>query len=299
MESSKKPEKMTNVLITGGAGFVGYNLIKVLLFQSDIERIISLDNYSSGTKDNHIPNSKVTYINGHTSTILSNPILQQFQPSHVFHFGEFSRIVLSFQKISDTFQSNGYGTQQVLEYCVAKNAKLIYSGSSAIFGENNANLSPYSWLKSKNIELIHNYKHWFNLSFAICYFYNAYGPKQIQVGEYATVVGIFEQQYKTNQPLTIVGDGKQTRIFTHINDIVDGIIKVAIYGNGDNYHLGYDKSISILELAKLFHHPYTFIPERKGERRHSVMQESRAEKELNWKAKKHIDEYIENIRYKQ
>lgn len=284
------------ILITGGAGFVGYNLIKALLQRDDIEKIMSLDNYSSGFQTNHIQHDNVSYIKGNTWDIGSIMILQDFKATHVFHFGEFSRIVLSFQKVSKTFQSNGYGTQQILEYCVQKNAKLIYSGSSAIFGSGNSNLSPYSWLKEKNIELIKNYETWYNISYSICYFYNAYGHRQIKEGEYATVIGIFEDQFKKNKPLTIVGDGLQTRIFTHIDDIVDGLIKVALFGNGDHYHLGHHKAYSILDVAKMFKTSYVFIPERRGERRHSVMQKSRAETELGWKAKKDLyNDYISGI----
>ena len=290
------PDHKMRILITGGAGFVGYNLIKSLLQRDDVEHIISLDNYSSGFQSNHIKDDRISYIKGNTWDIESIIILQEFQTTHVFHFGEFSRIVLSFQKVSKTFKSNGYGTQQVLEYCVQKKAKLIYSGSSAIFGSGNSNLSPYSWLKEKNIELIKNYEKWYDLSYSICYFYNAYGPRQIKEGEYATVIGIFEDQYKKNKPLTIVGDGLQTRIFTHIDDIVEGLIKVALFGNGDHYHLGHYKSISILDLAKMFKTSHVFIPERRGERTHSIMQESRAETELGWKAKKDLfDDYISHI----
>lgn len=292
---TETPNKM-RILVTGGAGFVGYNLISALIKRDDVEEIISLDNYSSGFENNHVQHEHVFYIKGNTWDIDSILIIKHFQATHVFHFGEFSRIVLSFQKVSKTFQSNGYGTQQVLEYCVQKNAKLIYSGSSAIFGEGNSDLSPYAWLKAKNIELIKNYEKWYNLSYSICYFYNAYGPRQIKKGEYATVIGIFEDQYKKKEPLTIVGDGLQTRIFTHIDDIVEGIIQVALYGNGDNYHLGHHKSISILDVAKMFNTSYVFIPERRGERRHSIMQESRAESELNWKAKKELfHDYISVI----
>lgn len=288
-----------NVLVTGGAGFVGYNLIKQLCKNdSTFSKIISLDNYSSGNSKNHIDNNKVFYINDSTDNILSIEKLSDFKPDIVFHFGEFSRISLSFEKINDTFKSNSLGTQQVLEYCIKHDSKLIYSGSSAIFGDDNSNLSPYSWLKAKNIELIKNYEKWFGLRYNICYFYNAYGPKQIKKGDYATVVGIFEEQFSNNLPITVVGDGLQTRIFTHIDDIVNGLIKVALYGNGDGYHLGRHDSISILELAKLFSDNIIHVPERKGERKHSIMQLSRAETELGWKAEKSIRDYIKIIKEK-
>ena len=284
---------MKNILITGGAGFVGSNLIiKLKELYKDIN-IISLDNYSSGTEKNHIKGVK--YIKGNTWDILNIEELNNFSPEICFHFGEFSRIFLSFKKVNDTLKSNGLGTQQILEYCVKKNSKLIYSGSSAIFGNDgkDQNLNPYAWSKTKNIELIHNYKEWYGLHFAICYFYNVYGgSNQIKKGEYATVVGIFEEQYKNKIPLTIVGDGMQTRKFTHIDDIVDGIIKVSQNGNGDEYCLGTKEDVKILDLAKMFSNNYIFLPFRKGERNSSEIKNNKAEIELKWFPKIKLVEYI-------
>ena len=222
--------------------------------------------------------------------------MQNFNPKYVFHFGEFSRIVLSFEKPNETFQSNTFGTQQILQYCVEKNSKLIYSGSSAIFGNKmkDQNLNPYAWTKSKNIELIHNYKDWFGLNFAICYFYNVFGPNQISTGPYSTVIGIFEDQYKNNQSLTIVEPGTQTRCFTHIEDIIDGIILVAEKGNGDKYFLGTKENISIINIAKMFNHPYILIEKRKGERDTSSIIESKIQ-ELGWNPKHNIRDYINKI----
>ena len=156
------------------------------------------------------------------------------------------------------------------------------------------NLNPYSWTKSKNIELIHNYKEWFNLDFAICYFYNVFGPKQITTGPYATVIGIFEDQYKNNKPLTVVKPGTQTRCFTHIEDITDGIILVAEKGNGDKYFLGTKENISIIEIAQMFNYPYIFIDKRKGERDTSTIIESKI-KELGWNPNLKIKDYIKKI----
>ena len=285
------------VLITGGCGFVGYNLINELIKRDTIERIISIDNYTSGSSDNEINNDKITYLSCDTTDILSNNVVMEYNPDIVFHFGEFSRIALSFDHPNTVFKSNGFGTQQVLQYCIIKSAKLVYSGSSAIFGEGNANLSPYAWLKQKNIELIKNYKTWYGLKYAICYFYNAYGPKHITCGDYATVIGIFEKQYKENKPLTVVGNGLQTRIFTHIDDIVNGIIKVAENGDGDNYHLGRHDNISIIAVAKLFSDNIIHIPERPGERKKSCMpHDNRAETELNWLAENKLEDYIKSVK---
>ena len=181
------------ILITGGAGFIGSNLIKELITSNDVE-IISLDNYSTGSVDNHIINEKIKYLKNNTWEIFEIEELKNFKPDYIFHFGEYSRTSYSLEEPSKTFKSNSYGTQQILQYTVQNNSKLIYSGSSAIFGNSglNQHLNPYSWTKSKNIELIHNYSEWFNLDFCICYFYNVYGPGQINSGPYATVIGIFE-----------------------------------------------------------------------------------------------------------
>ena len=282
------------VLITGAAGFVGSNLIKELSKWKNID-IIGIDNYSSGSKDNHIDGVK--YIEANTWDIMNIEELKDFKPEIIFHFGEYSRIVQSFKEPSKTFYSNTIGTQQILEYAVKNNSKLVYSGSSAIFGNNmkDQHLNPYAWTKCKNIELIHNYKEWYGLDFAICYFYNVYGPGQISKGDYATVIGIFEEQYKNQQPLTVVSPGTQTRCFTHIDDIVRGIIMVAKDGNGDYYYLGNEKSYSILDIVKMFKTDYIFIDKRRGERESSTLNISDNIKTLGWKANIEIEDYINSF----
>ena len=285
------------ILVTGGAGFIGSNLINTLKIKYPNCEIISLDNYSSGTVDNHIHD--VLYIEGNTFDIKKIPLLKNFCPDIIFHFGEYSRVCQSLDEPDKTFLSNTYGTQQILDYAVQNNSKLIYSGSSAIFGNNmkDQNLNPYAWTKSKNIELIHNYHDWYGLNYAICYFYNVYGRNQIKTGKYATVIGTFEQQYETNQLLTVVKPGTQTRIFTHIDDIIDGIILVAEKGFGDDYFLYFDEKHSIIDVAKMFSETkYIFVDERKGEREQSIIFESRAIKELNWKPKNRLQDYIDNFK---
>jgi UDP-glucose 4-epimerase len=287
------------VLITGAAGFIGTNLCKTLInLYKDIE-IIGLDNYNSGSKENHI--ETVKYIEGNTWDILKIEDLKNFKPKYIFHFGEYSRIVQSFEEPTKTFFSNTIGTQQVLEYAVKNDSKLIYSGSSAIFGNDmkDQHLNPYAWTKCKNIELIHNYKDWYNLNFAICYFYNVYGPKQICKGNYATVIGIFEDQYVNNKPLTVVSPGTQSRCFTHIDDIIEGIIMVAKNGNGDHYYLGNEKSYSIIDIAKMFNSNYILIHKRRGERESSKLIISDNIQNLGWKAKIEIEDYINNFKNKK
>jgi len=290
---------MVNILVTGGAGFIGSNLIKSLVkYYNDKEhcQIISLDNYQSGSIENHLIDSNILYLYANTYDIFKIKQVTDFKPDIVFHFGEFSRITLSFEKVNDTFFSNTIGTQQILQYCVEKNAKLIYSGSSAIFGNDleDQHLNPYAWTKSKNIELIKNYGIWFGLKYAISYFYNVYGENQISSGPYSTVIGIFERQFKLNQPLSIVSPGTQTRCFTSIHDIVNGLLLIAEFGEGDNYFLGTTENISILEIVKMFGSSYEFIPPRKGERVSSVIKDSEIYK-LGWKPRYNVRDYIKDL----
>ena len=186
------------IVITGGAGFVGSNLIEYFLVKEKKIKIISLDNYSTGTKKNHIKNHRVLYINGDTKNI--NKILKRYNNKihSFFHFGEFSRIYQSFLKMKECVDSNSIGTHEVFNFCLKNKIKLIYSATSASIGNKgeDKNLSPYAFLKAKNLELLENLKKWFKFKFEIIYFYNVYGPKQISRGKMATLIGIFEDQFK-------------------------------------------------------------------------------------------------------
>ena len=209
------------ILVTGGAGFVGSNLIEYLLIRTKF-KIISLDNYSSGTTKNHIKSSRVKYINGHTKDI--NKIFNKYKTKiiSVFHFGEFSRIYQSFIKMNECIQSNTIGTNEVFDFCLKNKIKLIYSATSASLGNkgNDKNLSPYAFTKAKNIEFLENLKRWFNFRCEVIFFYNVYGPKQIKKGTMATVIGIFEDCYLNKKPLPVVKPGSQSRRFTHIKDTI-------------------------------------------------------------------------------
>ena len=252
---------MNKVLITGGAGFVGAALIRKLIRKCKNIEIVSIDNYSSGYESNHIKSKKVKYFNKDTQTLIPKKndvnntkmdIADAFEPDVVFHFGEFSRIVTSFDGFDSCWDYNIQGTKMVLDYCVAKKAKLIYSASSSKFGNDgkDENLSPYAWMKAKMVELIKNYADWFDLKYEITYFYNAYGPGQVRTGDYATVIGIFEEQYANGEPLTVVEPGNQSRDFTHINDIVNGVVLAAEKGRQDEYPLGTATSHKIIDVAK-------------------------------------------------
>tara|TARA_B100000242_G_scaffold224388_1_gene164985 strand:- start:323 stop:1207 length:885 start_codon:yes stop_codon:yes gene_type:complete len=261
------------IVVTGGAGFVGSNLIEYFLAKEKKFRIISLDNYSSGTKKNHIKKPRVKYLNANTKNI--SKVLKTYKNRihSIFHFGEFSRIYQSFIKMSECVASNSIGSHEVFNFCLENRIKLVYSATSASIGNNgnDKNLSPYAFTKAKNLELLENLKKWFNFKFEIIYFYNVYGPKQITKGNMATVIGIFEEQFKSNKPLTVVKPGSQSRRFTHISDTVK-ICYVAWKKNKNkHYSISNKKSYSIIQVAKLFNSKIKYLPFRKGERYASAL----------------------------
>ena len=254
------------IVITGGAGFVGTNLIYLLLKKTKY-KIISIDNYSSGFKKNHVKNRRVNYINADTKNI--SLILKKPKTiNSIFHFGEFARIYQSFVKMNECISSNSIGTNAVFNYCLKNKIKLIYSATSASLGNkgNDKNLSPYAFTKAKNLELLENLKKWFNFKYEIIYFYNVYGPYQICKGDMATVIGIFEDHYKFKKPLPVVKPGNQTRRFTHINDTIDICYKAWKKNLCRHYSISSRKSYSILEVARMFAAKIKYLPKRPGER---------------------------------
>ena len=265
--------QMKNIIIvTGGAGFVGSNLIELLLKKTQ-KKIISLDNYSTGTHSNHLVSPRVKYINGNTIKI--DKILSKYKKKIVslFHFGEFSRIFQSFENFQTCLDSNSIGSKEVFKFCLDNKIKLIYSATSASLGNdgNDKNLSPYAFTKSKNLELLENLKKWFNFKFEVVFFYNVYGPRQIKVGDMATVIGIFEDQFSNKKPLTVVKPGSQTRRFTHINDTIH-VCYEAFKNNKNKYYSISNKiSYSILEVAKMFKSKIILLKPRSGERYASAL----------------------------
>ena len=260
------------IFVTGGAGFIGSNLIECLIRKTKF-KIISIDDYSTGSKNNHIKSKRVNYIKSNTKNIYKTLYKYKRKINSVFHFGEFSRIFQSFEKFQQCFDSNSIGSKEVFKFCLDNNIKLIYSATSASLGNNGKDkgLSPYAFTKSKNLELLENLKNWFNLSFEIIYFYNVYGKRQIEIGEMATVIGIFENQYKKGLPLSVVLPGSQTRRFTHISDTIKVCYEAWKNNKGAHYSISHRKSYSIEYVAKMFKTKIKYLPSRIGERYASAL----------------------------
>ena len=282
------------IIVTGGAGFIGSNLIKSLLIKTN-KKIISLDNYSSGNKKNHLKNSRVKYLKGETINISKKLNSIKNQIHSIFHFGEFARIYQSFKKFDECIKSNSIGSHAVFKFCLSNNIKLIYSATSASLGNKgyDKNLSPYAFTKSKNLELLENLRKWFNFRFEVIYFYNVYGSGQIKVGDMATVVGIFEHQYKKNKPLTIVKPGTQTRRFTHVDDTINTCIEAWKKNKCLHYSISYKKSYSIKDLAKMFKTKTIYLKPRTGERYASALTKmSNNRKIINKYGKIDLKDYV-------
>ena len=292
--SSKK------IVITGGAGFVGTNLIRLLLEKTKY-KLISIDNYSSSSRKNHIKNSRVKYIKAHTKNISS--VLNPKQIHSIFHFGEFARIYQSFLQMDKCIDSNSIGTNAVLNFCLKNKIKLVYSATSASLGNkgNDKNLSPYAFTKAKNLELLENLKKWFSFKYEVIYFYNVYGPRQIKNGKMATVIGIFEDQIKNNKKLTIVRPGSQRRRFTHVYDTIKVCIEAWKKNQNKHYSISALKSYSIIDVAKMFGGKIKYLPARKGERYESALRNMNLSNQVfkrfgKIELKDYIDNFLHNLK---
>ena len=288
--------KKNIILVTGGAGFVGTNLIKLLLKKTK-NQIISLDDYSSGSRLNHIKNSRVKYIKGKTTNIVKL-IKNPSRIKSVFHFGEFARIYQSFLKMSECIDSNSVGSNAVFNFCLKNKIKLIYSATSASLGNkgNDKNLSPYAFSKSKNLELLENLKKWFNFKYEVIYFYNVYGPHQICKGDMSTVIGIFEYHFKKKKPLPVVKPGTQTRRFTHIDDTVNVCYLAWKKNLCRHYSIANKKSYSVFEVAKMFNTKIKLLPKRQGERYASaIINQNLSNKIFKYFGKIQLKDYIKDF----
>ncbi len=288
--------KKNIILVTGGAGFVGTNLIKLLLKKTKY-KIISLDDYSSGTRLNHIKSSRIKYIKGKT-VYIAKLIKNYKRINSVFHFGEFARIYQSFLKMHECIDSNSVGSNAVFNFCLKNKIKLIYSATSASLGNkgNDKNLSPYAFSKAKNLELLENLKKWFNFKYEVIYFYNVYGPHQISKGQMSTVIGIFEDHFKRGKPLPVVRPGTQTRRFTHIDDTVN-ICYIAWKKNlCRHYSIANKNSYSLIDVAKMFKSKIKFLPKRLGERYASALiNKNLSNKMYKYFGKIKLKDYINNF----
>ena len=263
------------IVVTGGSGFIGSNMIQHLLSKTN-KRIISLDNYSTGLRKNDINNDRIKYIKADTKDISNKLKLYKKKIATIFHFGEFSRIYQSFPKMNECISSNSIGSHAVFNFCLSNKIKLIYSATSASLGNNglDKNLSPYAFTKSKNLELLENLKNWFKFKYEIIYFYNVYGPNQISQGDMATVIGIFEKQFKDNKPLTIVNPGTQERRFTHVQDTVAACYFAWKQNKCRHYSIASIRRaiVSIVEVARMFGGKLlSSCPQRPGERYASAL----------------------------
>jgi len=284
------------ILVTGGAGFIGSHLCEALVRNSENE-VYSLDNYSTGSEANHI--SGVTYIHGDTREIDQKI---DFIPDLLFHLGEYSRTSESFKEPEKTWRYNVEGTFQVLEFCRKKKVpKVVYAGSSTKLadGGDGRNQSPYAWTKALNTELIQRYHEWFGLPFVTVYFYNVYGGREIREGAYATIIGIFKRLTQEKKPLTVVLPGTQYRSFTHVDDIVRGIILASEKGSGDGYCLGPREMHTIKDVAEMFGGEIRMVPELPGDRKNVSIDLTKTEEELGWKAsirlEDHVRDFLKNL----
>ncbi|HZE39980.1 MAG TPA: NAD-dependent epimerase/dehydratase family protein [Stackebrandtia sp.] len=282
------------IVVTGGAGFVGSHLIAALARDYPRSRIVSVDNYFTGRRDVHVDAPNVTYLEDSTANINKRWANESFgTPDIVFHLGEYARIPQSFDEPDRVWEYNAWGTKEVVKFCLDNGARLVYAGSSSKFGNDgqDEHLNPYAWTKAKNGELIRNYGNWYGLDYVITYFYNVYGPGQIEDGRYATAIGIFQRQYRDGEPLTIVEPGTQSRDFTHIDDTVAGLLRCAEHGKGDGYLIGAGREWQMLEVAKLFGCEHVMIPAKPGERARGEADNSKV-RALGWEPKVALEDYV-------
>jgi len=281
---------LQTIVVTGGAGFIGGRLCERL--HDAGAQVISLDNYFTGLAEAHV--AGVDYRRGHTRDIAA---LVPETPDVVFHLGEYSRVEKSHEEPALVWDLNKAGTFGVAEFCRQRGSKLVYAGSSTKFADGGLgrDQSPYAWTKATNTELVRNYGDWFGLNYAITYFYNVYGPGE-RAGAYGTLIEIFRRKFLAGEPLSVVAPGTQQRIFTHIDDIVDGLVLVGARGEGDEFGLGADEAFSVLEVAQMFGGQIEMLPERAGNRMSAWLNVAKSQG-LGWSARRKLADYVAGIKH--
>jgi UDP-glucose 4-epimerase len=280
---------MPKILVTGGAGFIGSHLCERLASDPTNE-VVSLDNYFTGSEANEVADIRYRY--GSTEDILT--IFPYGSFDYVYHLGEYSRVEQSFDDMELVWKYNKVGTYEVLKFVKKTGAKLIYAGSSTKFAQVDV-VSPYQWSKASNTEFVKQYCEWNNIDFAITYFYNAYGPREISDGKYATLIAKYTELMKQGLPLPVVSPGIQERNFTHVDDIVDALILIGKNGHGDEYGIGSPVSYSILDVARMFNGEIEMLPERKGNRMSAPVIDTKT-RALGWKPKRQLEDWVSSIR---
>ena len=277
-----------NCLVTGGAGFIGSHLVERLL--EDGHKVVVWDNYSTGKRENHVEGAVYIELD---IDCLTFPAL--YDPQDViFHLAGEARIQPSFEDPMLTHRSNVTGTMKVLEVARCCGARVVYAGSSSVYHDQYAN--PYSFTKFKAEEYCTLYNRIYKVPVAIARFFNVYGPRQIEDGAYATVVGIFQRQYRDGEPLTVTGDGKQRRDFTHVKDIVSGLIAMSKKDWKANiFNLGTGRNYSINEVAYMFKENLEYIPARPGEARETLADISQTTSVLGWEPEHKLEDYVRDL----
>ena len=270
------------ILVTGGAGFVGTNLIKQLL--SDGHNVTSIDNYNTGKKENHIEGCH--YIEADI-TEYSFPIVYDL----VFHMAAIARIQPSFESPEKYIDTNFSGTYNIVRYCTKNNIPLTYAGSSSHHSGKFKN--PYTFSKDLGEDIIKLYQEHFGLKSSVARFYNVYGPYQLTEGGYTTLIGRWLNNIQNDIQCVIYGDGEKRRDFTHVDDIVDGLIRIMKQeAYGHVFEFGREQNHSVNEVAKMLNITPEYEDNKPGEAQNTLSDSSLAKDILAWTPKINLQDYL-------